>query len=165
MRRASGSLQLTGLLNSLSALQCSPTELLFPGKVRLQGPGYQNVVFVDTGKRDNLDRAISFPEELLQELVKDREHGPLELIRVDDPDMSATASRGDYLVVDRGVHSVVGPGLYQIQIVGSKFWRYLTPSITGKIIVKSDDDRVATETVDESQLVILGRARAKLSSV
>lgn len=148
------------------ALQCSPADLMFPEHAKPLRGRYRDVLVVRGNEKESqFDYFVTFPEVIILELLRGKESERLEIVKVNSSEISNTAMSDDYLLVERDVSTVKNPGLYQIKIGNTDYWRYLTPSITGKIIVKSDDLRIATETADELDILILGRVLAKLSAL
>ena len=143
-------------------LNCQASDLMFPENARLAAsPVYRNIFLADEETAG--EHAISFHLAILKKLqMLPSDH--LELYEVGTNDISKSAGKGDFLLVDRDKTTVTGPGVYLIDISGVKSWRYLSPSATGRaIVVHSDNDQMAPETIAESSLTILGRASAKLA--
>ena len=146
-------------------LNCQPSDLMFPENARLGGGSdYRNVFLVNEESAG--DQAISFHEAILKKFLMEAKSDRLELCEVETNDISKSAAKGDLLLLDRDSTTVTRPGIYLIDIAGAKSWRYLSPSATGRmIVVHSDNEQMAPESVAASELTILGQARLKLSAL
>jgi DNA-binding XRE family transcriptional regulator len=146
-------------------LNCRASDLMFPETAMLgDSAGYRNVFLAQTGSPD--EHAISLHSDILKRLMMEASSNRLELHEINTNDIKKSAGKGDFLLVDRDITAVTGPGVYLIDIAGVRSWRYLSPSATGRtVLVHSDNEQMAPEAVTESDLTILGRARAKLAAL
>lgn len=78
--------------------------------------------------------------------------------------MSPTIKGGNVVVIDQSVTSVVGSGIYLIQVGAARELRRIQPMVDGSLDIRIDNlKRSATEPAEADKLTVYGKVIATLA--
>lgn len=147
-------------------LNTTPQELMFPNIAKADLNRFQSVFEIAGGSGPlPSEPSISIQHDLMAKLAPGVSGKRLQLVLVDNDDMSKYVARGDAVILDLDAKEPSRPGLYALRIAGTMQLRFLSPSTTGTILVRSDNPDIPAETANPADLDIIGRARLKISTV
>lgn len=88
----------------------------------------------------------------------------LMLFTQETDDMSPTIKGGNVVVIDQSVTSVVGSGIYLIQVGAARELRRIQPMVDGSLDIRIDNlKRSATEPAEADKLTVYGKVIATLA--
>jgi transcriptional regulator with XRE-family HTH domain len=147
-------------------LGVTPHQLMFPNLADIDVSRFQNVFEITRG--DGAlppEPSISIRQDLLDQLLPGAARHSLQLVLVDNDDMDRHVARGDAVILDLDAKTATRPGVYALRIAGELQWRFLSPTTSGTILVRSDNPNIPEETANPGDLSIVGRARLKISTM
>jgi transcriptional regulator with XRE-family HTH domain len=146
-------------------LGVTPEELMYPNLARIDASRAQNVFEIALGGQIPQEPSISIRQDLMARLLPGASRHTLQLVVIDNDDMARHLSRGDAVILDLEATIPTKPGVYALRIAGELQWRFLTPTTSGTILVRSDNPNIPEETANPADLSIIGRARLKISTI
>ncbi|RWB67590.1 MAG: helix-turn-helix domain-containing protein [Mesorhizobium sp.] len=147
-------------------LETTPQELIFPNIAKADLNRFQSVFEIAGGDGAfPSEPSISIQQDLLANLMPGATSHKLQLVIVDNDDMNRHIGRGDAVIVDLDNKTATRPGIYALRIAGELQLRFLSPTTSGTILVRSDNPNIPEETAKPGDLSIIGRARLKISTI
>jgi transcriptional regulator with XRE-family HTH domain len=146
-------------------LGVTPAELMYPNLAKIDAGRALNVFEIALGGEIPEEPSISIRQDLMARLLPDASRHTLQLVMVDTDDMAKHLSRGDAVILDLEATIPTKPGVYALRIAGELQWRFLTPTTSGAILVRSDNPNIPEESAKPADLSIIGRARLKISTI
>ncbi|WP_352499392.1 helix-turn-helix domain-containing protein [Mesorhizobium sp. M0058] len=141
-------------------------DLMFPEMSRIDTKRFHNVFEIVSGKEAPADSpGLALESDFLARLLPGARRHNLRFMMVEPSQSNAMVNKGDALVIDIDDNKPSTPGLYALEIAGVIQWRYLSPTTTGAVQVRSDDPSIANETVQPKDLTVIGRARLRISTL
>ncbi|RUV19911.1 helix-turn-helix domain-containing protein [Mesorhizobium sp. M7A.F.Ca.MR.228.00.0.0] len=147
-------------------LDCTPQELLFPELAQIDLAKFNSVFEILKGNEPRPESpALAIDTNFLERMVPDVSAHNLRFMMVDAYQANGLVTKGDALVIDTDDKQPNRPGLYALDIAGVVQWRYLSPMTSGTVQVHSDTSAANNETVNPTDLKVVGRARLRISTL
>lgn len=146
-------------------LDVTPEELMYPQLAKIDPTRAQNVFEIALGGQIPQEPSISIRQDLMARLLPGVARQNLQLVVIDNDDMARHLARGDAVLLDLEAKTPTRPGVYALRIAGALQWRFLSPTTSGTILVRSDNPSIPEETAKPSDLTVIGRAALKISTI
>lgn len=118
------------------------------------------------GDNENEDiQQIEIPHDFVQLLGGERELKYIEAINVSGDSMEPTFSYNDIVFINRNKTDLQRGGVFTIRTEGGLFIKRVQKRIDGKIDIISDNDVYSTQTLDPSEIEVIGRVVSRFGEV
>lgn len=110
-------------------------------------------------------QGIEIPPEFVVMLGGERELKHIEAINVSGDSMEPTFSYNDIVFINRSKTDLQRGGIFTIRTDGGLFIKRIQKRIDGKIDIMSDNQVYSTQTLDPSEIEVIGRVVSRFGSV
>lgn len=110
-------------------------------------------------------QGIEIPQEFVVMLGGERELKHIEAINVSGDSMEPTFSYNDIVFINRSKTDLQRGGVFTIRTDGGLFIKRIQKRIDGKIDIISDNQVYSTQTLDPSEIEVIGRVVSRFGSV
>ncbi|MDT8338494.1 MAG: LexA family transcriptional regulator [Sulfurimonas sp.] len=110
-------------------------------------------------------QGIEIPPEFVVMLGGERELKHIEAINVSGDSMEPTFSYNDIVFINRSKTDLQRGGIFTIRTDGGLFIKRIQKRIDGKIDIISDNQVYSTQTLDPSEIEVIGRVVSRFGSV
>lgn len=111
------------------------------------------------------DEQISIPHEFAMILGGERELKNIEAINVSGDSMEPTFSYNDIVFINRAKTDLGRGGVFTLRTEAGLFIKRVQKRIDGKIDIISDNDVYVTQTLDPSEIEVIGRVVSRFGEV
>lgn len=108
---------------------------------------------------------IEIPHEFVMMLGGERELKYIEAINVSGDSMEPTFSYNDIVFINRSKTDLQRGGIFTIRTEAGLFIKRIQKRIDGKIDIISDNQVYSTQTLDPSEIEVIGRVVSRFGSV
>ena len=108
---------------------------------------------------------IEIPLEFVKMLGGEQELKHIEAINVSGDSMEPTFSYNDIVFINRSKTDLQRGGIFTIRTEGGLFIKRVQKRIDGKIDIISDNQVYSTQTLDPSEIEVIGRVVSRFGSV
>ncbi|MBE0514324.1 LexA family transcriptional regulator [Sulfurimonas sp.] len=110
-------------------------------------------------------QGIEIPPEFVVMFGGERELKHIEAINVSGDSMEPTFSYSDIVFINRSKTDLQRGGVFTIRTDGGLFIKRIQKRIDGKIDIMSDNQVYSTQTLDPSEIEVIGRVVSRFGSV
>ncbi|TKI69830.1 phage repressor protein [Sulfurimonas crateris] len=110
-------------------------------------------------------QGIEIPQEFVMMLDGERELKNIEAINVSGDSMEPTFSYNDIVFINRSKTDLQRGGVFTIRTDGGLFIKRIQKRIDGKIDIISDNQVYSTQTLDPSEIEVIGRVVSRFGSI
>ena len=108
---------------------------------------------------------VEIPHEVVMMLGGERELKYIEAINVSGDSMEPTFSYNDIVFINRSKTDLQRGGIFTIRTEAGLFIKRIQKRIDGKIDIISDNQVYSTQTLDPSEIEVIGRVVSRFGSV